>query len=83
MLPEMPLFSLSRLLIYKEKETHHEKMHVHPGSRKNVFNWEIGAIVHLQPATLDGGNSSSGRPVAFAKSLFLQVHYLLWLVLLA
>jgi hypothetical protein len=41
----MPLYSLCRLLIYKEKEAHREKMHVHPGSYKNIFIWEIGAVL--------------------------------------
>ena len=50
----MPFFSLGRLLIYKEKETHREKMHVHPGSHKHIFIWEIGAIINLQPVILDG-----------------------------
>ena len=35
-LPEMPLFSHSRLLIFEEKEAHHEKMHAHTGSHKII-----------------------------------------------
>ena len=34
----MPLFSLSRLLIFEEKEAHYEKMHAHPRSRKIIKN---------------------------------------------
>ncbi len=36
-LPEMPLFSLSRLLIFEEKEAHREKMHAHTGSHKIIL----------------------------------------------
>jgi hypothetical protein len=46
-LPEMPLFSLSRLLIFEEKEAHREKMHAHTGSQKIIlllalFNLDFG-----------------------------------------
>ncbi len=51
----MPLFSLSRLLIFGEKEAHREKMHAQSGSHKIILLQELGATIILPPAALDGG----------------------------
>ncbi len=57
----MPLFSLSRLLIFEEKEAHYEKMHAHPGSHKIELLRELGATINLQPAAVDGKNYTNNR----------------------
>ena len=72
----MPLFSLSRLLIFEEKEAHREKMHAQSGSHKIILLREPGATIILPPATVDSGYALSGCQVAHAMILLLQFHIL-------